>query len=304
VNNITARCCTYSCAYCQVRRRPSKRVHRDEFHPARELALAVARRVREIQRRQEPLDFISFVPDGEPRLDLHLGSEIEQLRFLHVPIAVISNGSLHWQEEVRESLAQADWVSLKVDTVRESEWRLINRPHPALRREEMFHGLVAFAAQFKGQLTTETMLVAGINDSDESVTATARFLATLQPSTAYLGIPTRPTAESWAAAPGPDTVRRAHRIFDDRLPHVDLLSQSEGDVFGGTGNVEADLVGITSVHPMRPAAIRILLARSGADWCVVSELIRRGELAEIEYQGEKFYVRRQAPFRVDLQDEV
>jgi wyosine [tRNA(Phe)-imidazoG37] synthetase (radical SAM superfamily) len=292
VNNITARCCTYSCVYCQVRRKPSKRIHRGEFHPPQDLALAVARRVREIQRREEPLDFISFVPDGEPTLDAQLGREIEQLRFLGVPIAVISNGSLLWREEVRAALAEADWVSLKIDTVSESEWHRINRPHSALRQDDVLEGMLTFAADFKGRLTTETMLLADINDGDESVGATATFLAALQPSVAYLAIPTRPTMEPWVAAAGADAVNRAYQLFSERLPRVELLTGWEGTVFGTSGDVEADLMGITAVHPMSHDAVLSLLARDDADWSVVDNLIERGAMAEIEYRGRKFYVRR------------
>jgi len=291
VNNLTSRCCTYACAYCQVRHKPTKRIHRSQFHDPRDLVAAVTARVRELQRGEEPLDFITFVPDGEPALDVHLGEEIEQLRHLGVPLAVISNGALLWRRDVRESFGKADWISLKVDTVDKREWRRINRPHPSLHLDEILGGMCECAADFDGQLTTETMLLAGLNDGEESVAATARFLEALQPSTAYLAIPTRPTTESWAEPASAASVIRAHQVFADRLPRVELLTGSEGDAFGMTGDLEADLIGITAVHPMRRGAIHVLLARTGADWSVVEGLLRRGMMTEIEYQGEKFYVR-------------
>lgn len=80
----------------------------------------------------ERIDYLTFVPDGEPTLDLDLGREISLLRTLDIPIGVITNSSLIWREDVREELARADWVSLKVDAVREPVWRKINRPHRAL----------------------------------------------------------------------------------------------------------------------------------------------------------------------------
>jgi hypothetical protein len=87
-------------------------------------------------------------------------------------------------------------------------------------------------------------------------------------------------------------VTRAYQLFSERLPHVELLTGSGGTAFGTTGDVEADLISITSVHPMREDAIRMLLANNGADWSVVDGLIDRGALAEVEHQGQKFLVRR------------
>jgi hypothetical protein len=53
----------------------------------------------------------------------------------------------------------------------------------------------------------------------------------------------------------------------------------------------ADLLSITSLHPMREDAVRMLLAGGAADWSLVERLVRDGALAEIEYWSQKFYVR-------------
>jgi wyosine [tRNA(Phe)-imidazoG37] synthetase (radical SAM superfamily) len=262
-----------------------------EFHPPREVFGAAARRAAEILARAEALDFLTVVPDGEPTLDTRLGETLRQLRTLGIRTAVLSNGSLLWQPEVRDCLGEADWVSVKVDAVCEKGWRRLNRPHPSLCIETVLRGMRDFAASFTGQLTTETMLVAGSNDYEESIAECARFLAELRPSTAYVAVPTRPTVEPWAAPAGADAVNLAYQLFSQGLPRVELLTGWEGTVFGTTGDVEADLMGITSVHPMSRDAVQTLLASDGADWTVVESLIERGAMAEVEYQGRKFYVR-------------
>ena len=291
INNIPPKSCSYSCVYCQVGRTPIPRIDLREFYAPEAVVSAVTARVLEIQQRREPLDFLTFVADGEPTLDVHLGREIEMLRPLGVPIAVISNASLLWREEVRESLRLADWVSLKVDAVREEEWRRINRPDPSLGLGEVLQGMLDFTTTFEGTLASETILIAGVNDADESIAEIGRFLEKLQPSTAYLGIPTRPPAERWAGAPSERSVTQAYQILSERLSRVELLTGYEGMGFGSTGNVEADLLSITSVHPMREDAVRVLLAGGAADWSLVDRLVRGGALAEIKYQSQKFYLR-------------
>jgi len=136
------------------------------------------------------------------------------------------------------------------------------------------------------------MLIAGVNDADESIAEVAHFLEKLQPSTAYLGIPTRPPAERWAGPASERSVTHAYQVLSERLSRVELLTGYEGMGFGTTGDVEADLLSITSVHPMREDALQTLLAESGGDWSLVERLLKGGALAEIEYRRQKFFVRR------------
>jgi wyosine [tRNA(Phe)-imidazoG37] synthetase (radical SAM superfamily) len=77
INNIPPKSCSYSCVYCQVGRTLAKAIDLREFYRPDEIVAAVTRRAREIQQRGETLDFLTFVADGEPTLDVHLGREIE-----------------------------------------------------------------------------------------------------------------------------------------------------------------------------------------------------------------------------------
>jgi len=293
INNIPPKQCSYSCVYCQVGRTIEQSIEPRAFYPAEEIVAQVSERVRALRDADEPVDFLTFVPDGEPTLDVHLAEVIEGLRPLGIPVAVISNGSLLGWVDVRAALALADWVSIKVDGVREEEWRRINRPHRDLRLPDVLDGMRAFAGEFAGELATETMLIRGVNDEEEAVQAIAAFAARLRPRTAYIGIPTRPTAESWASAASEQAVTRAHEIFVGAgLPRVELLTGHEGAAFGTTGDVREDLLSITAVHPMREDAVRELLRRAGAEWNVVERLVEQGELAPVRYRDHRFYVHR------------
>jgi len=46
------------------------------------------------RQRGEVIDYLTFVPDGEPTLDIELGEEIRHLKKLGFKIAVITNSSL------------------------------------------------------------------------------------------------------------------------------------------------------------------------------------------------------------------
>ncbi|MHB8120219.1 MAG: hypothetical protein ACYDHX_16115 [Methanothrix sp.] len=214
------------------------------------------------------------------------------LRTLDIKIAVISNASLIWDESVREELAKADWISLKVDALEERIWRRMDRPQRALEHEAILQGILDFSTDFKGVLVTESMLLAGINDDESSLQSVAEFLEKVDPTIAYISVPTRPPAETWATMPSEECICQAYQIFCARVKHVELLVGYEGDSFDLTGNVESDILSIAAVHPMREAAVRKFLQQANEGWEVVQRLIDGGQLVKTEYQGNNFYLRR------------
>jgi len=294
INNIPPKVCSYSCVYCQVGRTVELAVERRAFYPPDEVVRQVEARVRQVRERSEAIDYLTFVPDGEPTLDVNLGKEIAGLGPLGIPVAVISNASLIAREDVRADLLRAGWVSLKVDAVREDVWRRLNRPHGSLRLDDQLQAGLRFSRRFAGTLATETLLVAGLNDREIHVDELGRYLEALGPDVAYLSVPTRPPAEEWVLSPADDVVFRAWQSLSTRLrdARVELLIEDEGNAFASTGDARADLLAITAVHPMREDAVRDLLARAGARWPLVETLVRQGLLVRREHRGQTFFMRR------------
>lgn len=291
INNIPPKVCTYSCAYCQLGRTIQMRLQRQRFYDPHVVAGAVGRKLEAAQRAGEPIDYLAFVPDGEPTLDAGLGHAIRLLRRFSIPIAVLSNGSLVDRAEVREDLMEADWVSLKLDTVRDGTWRRVTRPHRRIALDSILRGMSEFAIRFDGTLATETMLLRGLNDPEQELRATAQFAAELRPAAAYLAVPTRPPAEDWVRSPDESVIARGYEVFRAWLPRVELLLGYEGDAFASTGDARDDLLSITAVHPMRDTAVRRMVERAGLDWGVVERLVDEGTLVEVEYGANRYFVR-------------
>jgi wyosine [tRNA(Phe)-imidazoG37] synthetase (radical SAM superfamily) len=176
INNIPPKKCSYSCVYCQLGRTIGAQAKREAFYEPLELARCVREKVRQVREKGESIDYLAFVPDGEPTLDINLGKEIELLRALGIKIAVITNASLLWREDVRQDLQKAHWVCLKVDVATSDTWHGINRPHKHLNLDAILDGILRFARSFQGELTTETMLIRGVNDASREVSKIADFL--------------------------------------------------------------------------------------------------------------------------------
>jgi len=292
VNNIPPKVCSYSCVYCQLGRTIKMQSERQTFYEPQEILKEVEEKVAKATEAQEAIDYLTFVPDGEPTLDINLGCDIDLLEPLGINIAVITNASLIWREDVREDLVKADWVSVKVDSTREETWRKINRPHRTLELTTILDGMLEFAETYRGELVTETMLVEGVNDNDDQVREVAEFLTRLKPDTSYLSIPTRPPAEQWAEPPSEEVINRAYQILGKSVEQVEYLIGYEGNAFAFTAGVEEDLLSITAVHPMREEAVEDFLGRASADWSAIHRLIAQGQLIKTEYDGKSFYMRR------------
>ena len=292
INNIPPKICTYSCVYCQIGRTTQMQDCRKVFYDPDEIVQDVRNKLQKARAASEKVDYLTFVPDGEPTLDINLGKEIEALKTLGVPVGVITNASLLWRDDVREDLSKADWISVKVDSVDEGHWRQINRPCKGIQLSAVLDGLLAFSKRYTGKLVTETMLVKGLNDNEGCMKAVADYLHILRPEIAYLSIPTRPPMEGWVSPPEEGTLNLLWQILADRVKQVEYLIDYEGDSFTATDNVEQSLLNITAVHPMREEAVRLLLSRAGYSWDTVSHLMAQGVLTKTDYNGHVFYLRK------------
>lgn len=284
--------CSYSCVYCQLGSTRGRQSKRGAFHGPEAVVAAVDERVRACRSRGEVIDQITFVPDGEPTLDAHLGEEIRALKPLGIPVAVITNATLLWRTDVRADLAAADVVSVKVDARRHATWRRMNRPPHALSIRSVLWGLLDFAAEYGGRLLSETMLVDGYNESAADVAGVASFLAKVQPHRAYLAVPTRPPAARKVVPARDEALVQAYGILSDHVPRVEVLGLEGEGPFGGAGEPELDLLGILAIHPMREDAVRRYLEDSGGDGQVAEELEASGRVRWLEYRGERFLTRR------------
>lgn len=291
INNIPPKQCTYSCIYCQLGRTVDKQVERKQMYSPQELVHSLGLKVSEVRGRGEAIDYLTFVPDGEPTLDLNLGREIELLKELAVKVAVISNTSLIWKEDVQEGLSKADVVSLKIDTVKERTWRRINRPEESLELGRILSGIVEFSRKFSGSLLTETMLIKYINDSVEEIKMLGDFIADLYPEKSFITTPVRPPAEDCEIA-SEHSLNYAYQHFKNKSIPVEILSGHEEPDFVSTGDFEHDLLSITSVHPMRKESLEKFLRNENESWAVVKRLLDEGKLSEVEYRGVKFYIRK------------
>lgn len=294
VNNVLYKHCSYSCVYCQLGRTVHFEIERKEYCDPEALIEIVSEANKcDISK----IDYVTFVPDGEPALDINLGKEITEIKNeISTKVAVITNGSLIYQDDVKDDLYNADTVSIKVDAITPEIFKRINRPHPKLKLDQILDGIVNFAKRYNGRLITESMFVKGLNDNENEIEKIANFLSGINVDTAYIAIPTRPPAESWVEPADEHTILMAHEIFSKYLEktHVELLTGYEDSSFESVSEDPIQgLLAITAVHPMRiDYAYKFFSERGLQPEEVISKLLEENKIIKLRHMGQEFILRK------------
>jgi len=291
INNIIPKHCSYSCIYCQVGRTLKYAVKRQVFYSPDEIYKDVLKSVKESEKKDQKIDYLTFVADGEPTLDINLKNTLNMINSLGIKTAIISNSSLIWMKDVQEDLTDFDWVSLKCDSVEETIWKKIDRPHGSLNLENILNGIISFSQNFKNELNIEIMLIEGINDSSNHLIKLRSFLEKVNYHKIYLSIPTRPPAEKTALKPDESIINMAYNILSEKLHDIQLNIGFEGNEFSSTGILEDDILKITAVHPMRIDSVIALIDKEKGSLNIIKKLKEENKIKEVDYNGERFIVR-------------
>lgn len=197
IDLIPFKTCTFDCCYCQLGLTTHKTQERKEFYPLQEILAEVEKKLQE----NIPLDYLTLSGSGEPTLYSRLQELITEIKKMtSVPLAVLTNSSLLYLEDVRQALSQADLIIPSLDAGFEESYQKINRPCPALNFETILHGLEKFCARYSSKIWLEIFLIAGINDSKAELEQIKILIEKWQPARVQLNTVLRPPAESTAKA--------------------------------------------------------------------------------------------------------
>jgi len=289
INNIPAKHCSYSCIYCQLGETYKTDINREAFYSPEDIFADVQGVIKNVRKKGINIDYITFVSSGEPTIDLNLGNTIDLLKLLGYKIAVISNSSFLWIEDVRSELKKADWISLKIDTPNEKLWKKINQPNKLLNFSSIQSGLHEYS---KNQnFVTESMILNKFNSDEKHAHELAQFIGELNPNIAYLSIPFRPPANINVSKPNEKLILNIFEIFSKYIPKVELLINFEENNFSSLDDIENEILNITAVHPLKEEFLESFLNKGNADWKIIDKMIENKILKMITYQGNNFYIR-------------
>ncbi|WP_206460564.1 radical SAM protein [Anaerovorax sp. IOR16] len=284
ISPIPKKTCNYSCIYCQLGRTNPLTNDRNLYFPIEDMISEFE----QIQKSNIKYDVITIVGEGEPTLYSGLGELILAIKKrTEIPVAVITNGALFYDSEVREELYPADIVLPTFDAYNQKTLKEINRPHKSINFNKVKQGMSEFTEKYNGQLWLEIMLIDGINDSLDSLNEYKELLKHFKYERLYINTPVRPPAEEFVKPIGTEQMERAINILGGIS--IDLL-ESQGFHSEIADDFEA-ILSIIRRHPMNQFELESFLKIR--DCKNIDEILCRlgndDKIAVISYKGYDTY---------------
>jgi wyosine [tRNA(Phe)-imidazoG37] synthetase (radical SAM superfamily) len=284
VDLIPRKSCPYNCVYCEVGPTTRQTLERFEYHTEaiiRELEAYLSRPATE-------KDFITLAGSGEPTLNLGLGKIIAAIKGLtDTPVAVLTNGALLHLPEVRRELLGADLILPSLDSAIEETWRAINRPLPAMSLARMIEGLFALRREYPGQIWLEIMLLKGVNDTEEELTALRRVIQKLAPDKVQLNTAVRPVVDDWALPLNQEEMQAAALFLGDG---AEVIAAHDRDLKAPAAVSDARFLEMLARRPMTAMDLAQVL---GLPLDLVQQRLKRlcasGSISFSTYQDQGFY---------------
>lgn len=284
ISPIPRKVCNYSCIYCQLGRTDKMTGERKEFFKKED----ILKEFKEYLKDSDKFDIITIVGEGEPTLYLKLGELIKDVKKLtSKPVAVITNGALLHDKNVRKELCEADIVLPSIDGYDEETSKIIDRPLGTIKFDEELQGLIEFSKEYTGQLWLEIMLVEGINSDKNSIEAFKEILKKINYDRVYINTPVRPPAEDYVKSVGKETIEYVVK----ELGGISIDMLSSGNFFSEISDNYEAVLSIIRRHPMNQFEVESFI--NSRDIKNTKEIFERlkedSKVNVIDYKGIKTY---------------
>ncbi len=220
VDVVPFKICTYDCIYCQLGRTTNKITQREAWFPTETV-------IKQLKSKlyTKP-DYITISGSGEPTLYSKVGEAICKIKEItDIPVAVLTNGSLLWLPEVRNSLMAADLVLPSLDAGSDQLFRYVNRPHRDIPFNRMLEGLIEFRDQYVGRYWLEVFLLGGVTTVEAQINMLAHCIKLICPDKVQINTVTRPAAEDFAI---PVPANQLKVIASQLYGNVEIIADYQG----------------------------------------------------------------------------
>ncbi|NLH48991.1 MAG: radical SAM protein [Myxococcales bacterium] len=288
IDVVPHKTCSYDCVYCEVGKTTHHTLCRKSYLPEDEI---IAQLDRFFSENHGPLDFVTFSGSGEPTLNLALGKFIQRVKSITTtPIAVLTNGSLLTDAQVRKDLSSADLVMPSLDTVRASTFERLNNPASGLRIADIAQGLRNFVEDFTGRCWVEVLLVKGINDSPAEIEALTDTLAWIAPEKVQLTTVYRPSRTAGVEPVDPASLENiAHNL----AARVNVEIVGDFSTTHHLDGLEKTHLRIATMLRIRPMTLEELTMATGLRTAEMTKLLallaQTGTIVEIRFKNRQYF---------------
>ena len=190
IDLIPKKVCSLNCVYCEVGKTTKLTLDRMEYVKYGR----VIAELKQFMSNDPKIDYITFSGSGEPTLNSRIGDVINFIRedYPDVKIAVLTNGTLLFDQKLRTELLQVDVILPSLDAASQSAFEKINRPDSNLKIESYIQGLIDLRKEYKGNIWLEIFLLKGYNDSKDELDLLKNAILRINPDSIQLNTLDRP----------------------------------------------------------------------------------------------------------------
>jgi wyosine [tRNA(Phe)-imidazoG37] synthetase (radical SAM superfamily) len=190
VDLVPRKICSLDCVYCEVGKTTKLTTERKEY-------IKYAKIIQELthyfENNPDP-DYITFSGSGEPTLNISIGKILQFIKQNkpNVPVAVLTNGTLFYEKNVRQAILNADVVLPSLDAGTENVFKKINRPAKDLKFKKYIMGLIEFRKEYKGKIWLEIFILPNYNDTETELSEIKNLILRIKPDLVQLNTLDRP----------------------------------------------------------------------------------------------------------------
>ena len=285
VDLIPSKTCTYNCLYCQVGKTTCRTVEVKPYVPVSDVLDELGR----VLEKTSP-DTITLAGSGEPTLHSGIGEIIKTVKKkADTQVALLTNGSLLWKEEVMGRVLDADIIMPTLTTVFDDTFNSIHRPHPDLKLSHIIEGIKLLRKVYKGELLIEVVLLAGINDSERELLGLKDVLAEISPDKIQLNTVVRPPADSNALAIDMGRLENIKEYFGDK---AEIIANTP--IRQHIGKYDSDADAIIEMARRRPISNDDIAGVLNIELMDLEGLLKglliKGYIRKQEHDGEVYYI--------------
>lgn len=220
VDLVPRKVCSLDCVYCEVGKTTKLTLEQKEYIPLKKLDEELSYY---FLNNPDP-DYITFSGYGEPTLNSRIGDVMQFIKQIkpHIPIAVLTNGTLLNQKEVREALLKADLILPSLDAATQRGFEKINRPDPSLNIKDIIQGLIDFSKEYTGKIWLEVFILPDYNTSEQELLALKEAILKINPTTIQLNTLDRPGAIDGLRAATPEELEQVKEFWN--IPNVEIVA--------------------------------------------------------------------------------
>ncbi len=189
--------CSFNCTYCQLGFIQKITNERKIFIPTKKVIEDF-----KVSNWQNS-DVITISGSGEPTLAINIGEVIKEIKNItssKIPIAILTNGTLLNDQNVRADILNADVISVKLDATNDKTLKEINRPANGIDHALILLGIKKLKDDiikiYDGRPLLQIQIMF-MPQNKNQIEELAKLLNEIRPDEVALNTPTRPYPSGW-----------------------------------------------------------------------------------------------------------